>query len=204
MNKKVIFLLSLLPLAGATSAQSEVASRKLQFGIRAGGIVNSLQAVTNRDDGSTTVSYDGVGWQVGGSAYYNILETAGISLKDQVGVEANLFFSDRAYWVGDNLNSLYYVETPVMLTYAMPLTKKMSTKFQLGPNFGVGLAGNNRAFTKDFRRFNFGLMGGLSMEFGHFFAGAFYNWGTFNIARNAPKHYRQVLSSSNLVVGWNF
>ena len=73
MNKKVIFLLSLLPLAGATYAQSEVASRKLQFGIRAGWMTNSLQDITSRDDGSTTVSYDGLGWQVGGSAYYNIL-----------------------------------------------------------------------------------------------------------------------------------
>lgn len=204
MNKKIILLLSLLPLAGVTYAQSEVESRKFQFGIRAGGIVSSLQAVTNRDDGSITESFDGVGWQLGGSAYFNIRETAGISLKDQVGIEANLFFSDRSYWVGDNLNSLYYVETPVMLAYTMPLTKKLSSKLQLGPNFGVGLADNNRAFTERFRRFNFGLMSGLSMEFGHFFAGAFYNLGMFNIARNAPKHSRQVLSSSNLVVGWNF
>jgi hypothetical protein len=204
MNKKIIILLLLLPLSGATYAQDGVEDRRFQFGVRAGSTVNSLQAITTRDDGSVTESFDGVGWQVGGSAYFNILETAGITLKDQLGVETNLLFSDRMYYVGDNLNSLYYVEAPVMATYAMPLTKKLNLKFQMGPYFGVGLAGSNNAFTERFRRFNFGLTGGISLEFGHFFAGTFYNFGMFNIAKNAPSKYRQVLSSSNLVIGWNF
>jgi hypothetical protein len=204
MNKKVISLSLLLALAGSASAQDNTESRRFQFGIRAGSSVNSLQVVTNRTDGSITETLEGVGWQLGGSAYFNIREGAGITLKDRVGVEANLFFSDRMYWSGDNLNSLYYTEIPVMLTYIMPLTQKLNCKFQLGPNFGVGLTGNNNAFAKNFRRFNFGLTGGLSMDIGKFFAGAFYNMGAFNIAKNAPKGSRQVLSSSNLVIGWNF
>lgn len=204
MNKKIVLLLSLLPLAGAASAQSEVESRRLQFGVRAGCTVNSLQASMTRDNASLTASVDGVGWQVGGSAYLNIREATGITRNDRLGVEASLFFSDRMYWLGDNLNSLYYLELPVMAAYALPLTPKLSFNMYLGPYVGLGLTESSNAFLENPRRFNFGLTGGLGMNFGRFFAGAFYRFGMVNIVRNLPDGYRQVLRTSDLVVGWNF
>jgi hypothetical protein len=205
MNKKFIFLLLLLlPLAGATYAQREAENRRFQFGIRAGGAVNSLQTIMTQDNATLTMSLEGVGWQVGGSACLNITEVAGITSKDQLGVEASLFLADRIYWALDNMNSLYYLELPVTVSYILPLTQKLKTRLLLGPYFGLGIAGSESAFTAHLRRFNFGLTGGIGMDIGRLFAGATYSLGAFNIAKSAPKGTRQALSSSNLVVGWNF
>lgn len=204
MNKKIAFLLLLLPLAGAAHAQGEVESRRWQFGVRAGCTVNSLQTSMTYDNASITVSVEGVGWQVGGSAYLNIKEIKGVTRKDQLGVEANLFFSDRMFRTGDVLHSLYYLELPVMVAYAMPITPKISFKVHMGPYLSLSLADINNALIENSRRINFGLTGGLGMDFGRFFAGAFYRLGLSNVARNIPDGYRQVLRSTDLVVGWSF
>jgi hypothetical protein len=203
MNKKISLLL-LLALASSTYAQDNTESRKLQFGVRTGLTTNSLQTIVARDDGKNIATSEGIGWQVGGSAYFNILEATGCYSKDKLGVEANLLVSDRMYGIGNNSYSLYYLELPVMATYTIPLTKKLNWRFQLGPSFGLGLAGENAAFTENLRRFNFGLTGGLNLAIGRFFIGTYYNFGMFNIAKHAPKDVRQVLRSTDLVIGWNF
>jgi hypothetical protein len=203
MNKKFTSLL-LFALVSSAYAQDSAINNKLQFGVRIGCAVNSLQLIATRDDGRDIISSEGVGWQVGGSAYYNIRNVPVISGQDYWGIETSLFLSNRMYRTGDNLNSLYYMELPVTVAYVMPLTHKLKSRLQLGPYFGVGLAGSNGAFTENLRRFNFGLTGGISMDIGHFFVGTSYNFGMFNIARNSPNRYRQVIHSANLVVGWNF
>jgi hypothetical protein len=204
MNKKNLSILLFLALAGSAYAQNESEMGKLQFGVRAGCAVNTIQLIATRDDGRDIISFDGVGWQVGGSAYYNIRNVQGISGQDYWGVEASLFLSNRMYFTGDILNSLYYMELPVTVAYIMPLTGKLKSRLQLGPYVGLGLAGSNSAFTENLRRFNFGLTGGIGMDVGRFFVGASYNFGMFNVARNLPSRLRQVINSANLVVGWNF
>jgi hypothetical protein len=204
MNKKIIFLLLLLPLAGAAYAQGESESRRLQLGVRAGCTVNSLQTSMTQDNVSISASVEGVGWQVGGSAHLNIRELKGITQRDRLGVEANLFFSDRMFRTGEVLHSLYYLDLPVMATYAMPITQKISFKVHLGPCLSFSLADINNALIENSRRVSFGLTGGLGMDFGRFFAGACYRLGMSNVARNIPDGYRQVLRSGDFIIGWNF
>ncbi|MDR0687794.1 MAG: PorT family protein [Prevotellaceae bacterium] len=213
MKKNIISAMLLMHVALCAYAQSEAEGKAVKFdlkavtfGVRTGCAVNAMQSITVRDDGSDTKTFEGVGWQVGGSAYYNIQTMAGISPQDHWGIETSLLFSNRMYYTGSYLNSLYYAELPVTLVYAygIPFTKKLNIKWQLGPYFGVGLAGSNRAFANSIRRFNFGLTGGLGMEFGRFFVGSSYSYGALNVARNTSSKHTQRLNSSDLTIGWNF
>jgi hypothetical protein len=208
MSKRIVSTLLLLLLglgAGATYAQENTGKSRLRFGVRAGLTETFLQDITTRDDGRIIESFEGSGWQVGGSVYFPDT-IVGYCLNEPLGTEVGLFFSERRYCVGDTSNSLYYVEIPLMLSYAKPIfgAKKVRLAFQLGSYVGVGLAGDGKAFTDHLRRFNFGLRGGLGMEFGRFFVGTSYSYGVFNVARNAPRKHTQRLSSADLTIGWNF
>jgi hypothetical protein len=178
--------------------------KTLKFGVRTGCNVDVMEGITTVDDGYSIQASEGLGWQVGGSAYYDVLKHVGLVPNDYFGVETNLLFSNRQYSVGNNTNSLYYLEAPIMSTYVMPVYKKLNLTFQAGPYFGLGLADNGSAFTKHIRRFNCGITVGGGFNIGQFFIGAFNNWGVFNLARNASNRYNQRMNSGNLVLGWSF
>ncbi|MDR0414437.1 MAG: PorT family protein [Prevotellaceae bacterium] len=200
MRKKIISAAMLVALtAGAVCAQDGVEKSKLQFGVRAGYSVNGMQ----QDDGRDVQTFEGVGWQVGGSAGYNLGEFSGVSSQIHIGVEAGLLFSNRMYFVDNDLNSLYSVEIPIVTAYTEQFAPPLFFKWQLGPRFRFGLAGSHEVFNK-FRHINFGLTTGVGMGIGRFFLGTSYNIDLFNIAQNAPSWHTQRMISTDLTLGWNF
>lgn len=204
--KKILFTALVLVFGLNAMAQES----PLSFGVKAG--VN----LSNVDMKFYESTFDAkIGFQVGVTLDY--------ALTPDFYLQSGLLFTTKgAKENGTDGNGVkvpatinpMYLELPVMAAYKLVVSDGMKVVFNAGPYLAYGVAGkvtvkedridvSTNIFQKDgFKRFDFGVGGGVGFEFGEITANLGYELGLANIADSKGANAKN--RNAFLAVGYKF
>jgi hypothetical protein len=221
---KKLLLVATLCCGVVLSTQAQ--DKKVTFGLRAG--VNFNTQVENWDD--IPDDYEQPGYNVG----FHVGGVVDINLAKYFYFQPGLLFTTQGFKVKDDDGyeklSLYYLDVPLIFSFAYPLSDNFKLRADVGPAVGLGLFGkhtvgsNNGSesssdgiFTKasedgyeygpEYNRFNLGLKFGIGVEVKQFTLGAHYNLGLNNVLHieGENSHHRSAKNRSiTISLGYNF
>ena len=191
--KKLLAVVALALMTLTMSAQEDSkVTVKAGFG---------LASVVGSDaDTKTTVAYKvGVSYDLAFSEKFFIIRGVELSTKG--------FKSDAI----DGSISMSYLQVPVFAAYKFPLSDNMKLAIKAGPYVSYGLFGSDiewydgdktNVFDSDggYKRFDAGVIAGVSLDFGQFAVGAEYSRGLSKLDSSVS----QFNQAFGLVLGYKF
>lgn len=160
-----------------------------------------LSSVVGSDaDTKTTVAYKvGISYDLGLSEKFSIIPGVELSTKG--------YKSD----VVDGSISMAYLQVPVFAAYKFPISDNMKLAIKAGPYVSYGLygsdiewydGGKSNVFDSDggFKRFDAGVIAGVSLDFNQFVIGAEYSRGLTKMASD----YSMFNQAFGVVLGYKF
>jgi hypothetical protein len=224
-DKKQIFNMKKLLLAAVVCCSvvfsTQAQDKKVTFGVRAG---------LNFD--SQTMSGDGISIKTDSKAGFHAGVVADINFAKYFYLQPGLLFTTKGTKV-ENL-SLYYLEVPLIVSFAYPLTEDLKVRADVGPALGLGLFGSAGSgdessskgiFSKEteeheyednqfiveygpaYNRFNLGLKFGIGVEWKQYSFGVHYNAGLSNILHTEGESDSSASLRNNsftIGLGYNF
>jgi len=138
-----------------------------------------------------------------------------------------IYYSCKGFKIDDEVfpkTNLNYLEMPLLAVFQQPIKDKIILEIQVGPYFAYGIGGkyeyeenivkNNKGefvgvYTKyksfkdedviqPYKRFDCGINAGLGINYNHFYLGASYEIGSYQVQYRATNH------CFSLNVGYNF
>lgn len=219
---KKFYKLGVIALLALVSANIAAQDSKLSFGVNAGvNVSNSSWDVNNGFDKKAVI-----GFQIGGTVDYALTEafylqsglsltTKGAKVKGKGGDE--IISLDGALTVNQ-----YYLQLPVMGAYKLDVAENTKIVFSAGPYLAFGVGGKTKfkgdiiivdvsgsgedkvdTFGNDglLNRFDFGLGGGVAVEFGQIVVGLKYELGLTDIGKDNLSYKNR---NAALTVGYKF
>jgi hypothetical protein len=186
MKKLVLILALAVGTATFAAAQSNIT-----YGARVALGSNSYSVA----QGGHSASESGFGWQLGVVADIGLPQ-----VWENFSVKPGLSIVSK----GMKDRSLYYLEIPILAAVALPINDQLAITGGIGPNIGIGISGENKAFDY-LSRLNIGLdfeAGVKVVE--KFTLSAFYSLGLTNTIKDAPSGVDATLSTVGVKLGYNF
>ena len=189
-------LLAVVALALMTLTMSAQEDSKIT--VKAGVGLSSV--VGSDADTKTTVAYKvGISYDLGLSEKFSIIPGVELSTKG--------FKSD----VVDGSISMAYLQVPVFAAYKFPISDNMKLAIKAGPYVSYGLygsdiewydGGKSNVFDSDggFKRFDAGVIAGVSLDFNQFVIGAEYSRGLTKL----DSDYSMFNQAFGVVLGYKF
>lgn len=211
--KKIALIVALMGLL----AMGSKASAQMSFSLKAG--LNVANTIT--ESGDIKIRHD-----------YRLGFNAGVGLEfginELFAIEADALFSLRGFSSNVDLGggtkykstySFFYVDIPInWKAYIFRLDNGLKFFAQVGPYVGVGLFGNykneyggskeKQSFgfggNQGYKRLDWGLDGGLGMEYDNLSIAFIWWQGLANIAQNDPLTSKVNHSCMSIELGWKF
>ena len=198
-------LLLVALFVSASVFASVFAQGEVKYGINAGVNLSNMSG-----------DYDGdakVGFQIGATVDYYLTQ--------ELFLQSGLSFTTKGLKFGDEASlanlkiSASYLQLPIRLGYAIPVSDGFSVNFNAGPYLAYGIAGNRKlailGFTDEgdtfgdkgsLERFDFGIGGGVGAEFNAITVNLGYEYGIANASSvdNISAHN----TNAFLTVGYKF
>lgn len=112
-------------------------------------------------------------------------------------LQSGIFFATKGtkYEKGNNEFSLnqMYLQVPINLAYKIPLQRKTNLVLNMGPYIAYGIAGKidkeDTFSKKNLKRFDLGIMAGVSLEVSQFALGIGYEKGLLDLSQQKANSY---------------
>ncbi len=196
---KIVFAAALAVLAlGAAQVQAQ--DKPVTFGIKAGANLSTLGG--DLDDSKSVFKYQ-----------FGI--TADIALTDNLYLLTGLDFQAKGaeFKVAEGAKVEYnpiYLQLPATLGYKFDLGSDTRLVLNAGPYLAYGIGGKAKGAGEDLKlfndeilkRFDYGVIGGVGVEFGRIAVGAGYDLGLGNISDVTGTKVRN--RNAYLTVGYKF